>query len=151
MSRLLKTRLLAAACFGLSVLISSCQSILPYKMGGNPANLRPGATAVEVVAEMGSPTSKQQHVRGETWVYKDYWWVKEVWVPHWASWEIYMEKPPGKLSILRMCGWKLVDPPGQEPDVRSAVYVRRRSVPTVPVQTTPAPLPPMVRDKNPPR
>ncbi|WP_265595871.1 hypothetical protein [Verrucomicrobium sp. BvORR106] len=149
MTRLSKPSLQVTAALGLAAFICSCQSILPYKMGGNPANLRPGATALEVVEEMGSPTSKRQHVRGETWVYKDYWWVKEIWVPHWASWEIYMEKPPGRLSLLRMCGWKLIDPPGQEPEVRSAVYVRRR-FPVTATAPSPAAETTTALAKNPP-
>lgn len=154
MSRLLKFCLQGAAALSFAMLASSCQSVLPYKMGGNPANLRPGATALEVVEEMGSPTYKRQHVRGETWVYADYWWVKEIWVPHWATWEVYMEKPPGKLSILHMCGWKLVDPPFQEPQVRSAVYVRQPLLfksPRPASSTFPAPTVTSSQDKNPPR
>lgn len=123
MTRLVRSILLASFSLLLVAVGSSCHSLLPYKMGGNPANLRKEATSAEVLAEMGSPSYKREHLRGETWHYADYWWTKEIWTPHWASWEIYMER--NRFNLLQMCGWKLVDPPGQEPYVRSAIYSRR--------------------------
>jgi hypothetical protein len=112
-------------------------ALVPHKMGGNPANLHIGATAMEVVAEMGSPTYCVRHERGETWVYADYWWTKEIWTPHFGTWEIYMRDRPDRY-FLNCCGWKLIDPPYQEPAVRSRIVVDHR-VPAVVAVPEPTP------------
>lgn len=137
--RLLKSCATLMALLCSVAALSSCQSLLPYRMGGNPAQLRPGATSLEVLAEMGSPTQRKMHVNGETWIYADYWWTKEVWKPHWATWEVYMEGRPGHAGILQFRGWKLIDPPWQETNVRSVVYPKRRTLVAVPAPTPPRP------------
>ncbi|RBP36925.1 hypothetical protein DES53_11566 [Roseimicrobium gellanilyticum] len=134
MSTLLKPCLRLAALVLCAAAFTSCQSVLPYKLGGNPANLRLGATPIEVKEEMGSPTYFNKHQNGEVWVYADYWWTKEIWTAHWGTWEVYMEDTP---FGLRFCGWKLIDPPYQEPAVRSHVRVRNPQVTTVSRSTPP--------------
>ncbi len=95
-------------------LLTSCHSVLPHKLGGNPANLPAGASAAQVRREMGEPTAVTalSGDRGEIWHYADYWWEKPGWANRWGTWNLAMNRLPDR--GLRLQGWQLADPPGQE-------------------------------------
>jgi hypothetical protein len=125
MSTLSKSCLRLAALVLCAASLSSCNYFLPYQLSGNPAHIPQGATPLGVRAVMRrSPTYQNKHQHGETWVYSDYWHNSTLWAPSWGTWEIYMEESPG--GNLRFRGWKMIEPPYQEPAVRSEIVTRAK-------------------------
>ncbi|MGI9242222.1 MAG: hypothetical protein ACR2RV_15595 [Verrucomicrobiales bacterium] len=109
---------LAAA---VSLCLPACQSILPYKTGGLPSDIKPGASKRGVYRKMGWPERRGDWVDsgrkiGEIWYYEDYWWAKDNWAQKFGSWNVYFDNQE------RFVGWKLVSPRPQEPDAREVFY-----------------------------
>lgn len=108
--------------FTLAVLIlPSCQSLLPYKTGGMPSDVKPGASKRKVYWEMGSPERRgawidQGKQLGEIWYYEDYWWAEDKWAQKFGSWNVYFDEQE------RFVGWKLVSPRPQETNAREVFY-----------------------------
>ena len=102
-------------------LLNSCNSLLPYKMGGIPAKIKPLSSPKEVKCKMGEPEWIEQVNNPNSeirtiWHYEDYWWTEDRWANKWASWDVYFD------ANDQFIGWKLVDPPIQEDRARRAVY-----------------------------
>jgi hypothetical protein len=118
-------KLLPTAAFAILVAcvttLSSCNSILPYRMGPIPAKIPPLASPKEVRRKMGEPEWVEAvHKAGSPirtiWHYEDYWWTEEKRTNKWASWNVYFD------ANDQFIGWKLVDPPIQEDRARGAMY-----------------------------
>ena len=101
--------------------LPACQSLIPYKTGGLPSEVKPGASKRAVYRKMGWPERTGAWIDqglqiGEIWYYEDYWWAKDDWAQKFGSWNVYFD------SRERFVGWKLVSPRPQEPDAREVFY-----------------------------
>ena len=120
----MRSTIAALAALTLVLGFAGCHSVLPYKLGGMPKDIKPGASPLQVRLRMGEPEWIEYVDNPESriqkiWHYEDHWWTEDRWANKWASWDVYFD---GNDEFI---GWKMVEPTIQEDRARRAVYVRQ--------------------------